>query len=593
MTTIPEAHAIAREHHMAGRLDMAERIYRQILQVEPNHWESLHLLGVLAGQVGQYAQGVELIGAAIRVNEQEPVLHANLGRAHAALGHAEAAIACYQRALRLKPDFAETHFDLAFAHQALGQLDEAAASYQHALDLEPNHAVAHNNLGVVLKDKGQLADALACFRRAVHLQPDFVQADSNLLHTLLFSPDYDSAAIYDEHRRWNRQHAEPLARSIRSHDNDPSPERRLRIGYISPDFRDHCQIFYTVPLFSTHDHENFEICCYADVPAPDEATNRLQSYADLWRNIAGLTDEQVANMIRQDGIDILVDLTMHMARSRLLVFAHKPAPVQVCWLAYPGTTGLSTIDYRLTDPHLDPHGQSVSHYSEESIRLPDTFWCYDPLVSEPAVNPLPALKNGYITFGCLGSFGKVNAPTLKLWARVLRAVVSSRLILLARAGQHRENALSILAREGITSDRVTFVANRPRLQYLELFHQIDVGLDTLPYNGHTTSLDSYWMGVPVVTLAGQTVVGRAGVCQLTNLGLTELIAWSPEAWVHTILELARDLPRLSMLRATLRERMRKSPLMDGPRFARHVEAAYRNMWQRWCSLEVLKRGHVD
>jgi predicted O-linked N-acetylglucosamine transferase (SPINDLY family) len=266
-----------------------------------------------------------------------------------------------------------------------------------------------------------------------------------------------------------------------------------------------------------------------------------------------------------------------------LVFARKPAPVQVTWGAYPGTTGLETIDYRLTDAYLDPADSDVSCYAESSIRLPDSFWCYDPLSDEPAVSPLPALANGFITFGCFNNFCKVNEPTLRIWAQVLAAVGSARLMLLAPEGHARAFTLRVLEHGGITPERITFVSRRPsRRHYLEFYHLIDIGLDTAPYNGHTTSLDSYWMGVPVVTLAGPTIVGRAGVSQLQNLNLRELIAKTPEEFVSIVAELAGDMPRLAHLRSTLRQRLQASPLMDSRRFARNVEAAFRDMWRRWC-----------
>jgi len=271
-----------------------------------------------------------------------------------------------------------------------------------------------------------------------------------------------------------------------------------------------------------------------------------------------------------------------MAQNRLLVFARKPAPVQLTFAGYPGTTGLKAIDYRLTDPHLDPPDLHAEYYSEESIRLSDSFWCYDPLDSDQAVNALPAIENGYVTFGCLNNFCKVNPPILKMWASVLNAVDRSRLIVLSGEGTHRREMLQKLADNGIDAARVTFVSNQPRQQYLKTYHQIDIGLDTLPYNGHSTSLDSYWMGIPVVTLVGNTVVGRAGMSQLMNLGMPELVADTPERFVMIAKGLAQDLPRLSDIRATLRQRMQSSPLMDAPGFARSIEAAYRDVWQRWC-----------
>jgi predicted O-linked N-acetylglucosamine transferase (SPINDLY family) len=273
---------------------------------------------------------------------------------------------------------------------------------------------------------------------------------------------------------------------------------------------------------------------------------------------------------------------MHMAHARPLLFARKPAPVQICWLAYPGTTGMTAMDYRLTDPYLDPPGADEECYAEKSFRLADTFWCYDPLTTEPAVNPLPALKNGFITFGSLNNFCKVNEPVLKLWAQVLRAVDRSQLLLLAPETRHRSHVTDFLESDGISSDRIRFADLRPRSDYLQLYHQIDLGLDTFPYNGHTTSLDSYWMGVPVVTMAGETVVGRAGVSQLMNLELPELIARSPDEFVAIARGLVNDLPRLSELRSTLRPRMEASPLMNAPRFAHSIEAAYREIWRVNC-----------
>jgi predicted O-linked N-acetylglucosamine transferase (SPINDLY family) len=440
-------------------------------------------------------------------------------------------------------------------------------------------------LGVALLEQGQAHEAAECFRRAVALKPDFLVAHSNLLCTLLFCPGCDAATIFEEHRRFNQLHAEPLANLIRPHENDRTPDRRLRIGYVSPDFREHCQSYFTVPLFAAHDREMFEIFCYSDVAKPDHVTARVRSLADAWRSITGLSDQDVADLIRQDEIDTLVDLTMHMEDNRVLLFARKPAPVQVCWLAYPGTTGLTTMDYRLTDPYLDPPGLFDRFYSESSVRLPETFWCYDRPADELDVGPLPALRNGHITFGSLNTFYKMNDALLDLWASVLNAVKGSRIILLAPVGSARGRVLELFAGRGVAPERVTFVGRAPRAQYLEYYNQIDIGLDTIPYNGHTTSMDSFWMGVPVVTLVGQTVVGRAGICLLTNLGLPKLIAQTAEQYVQIAAELAADTRQLAELRAGLRDRMASSPLMDAPRFARGVESAFRDMWRKWCGSE--------
>ena len=338
-----------------------------------------------------------------------------------------------------------------------------------------------------------------------------------------------------------------------------------------------------LPLFREHDHNLFFITCYANMPCADEFTAHFQKFADSWHNVLGLDDDELSKLVRKDRIDILVDLTLHMGGNRLLTFARKAElPIQVTFAGYPGTTGLSAIDYRLTDPYLDPTTEAADRYSEESLRLPHSFWCYDPWDCTLQVNQLPALRNGFVTFGCLNNFCKVNAPTLSLWAKILAAIPDSRLEMLAPLGEPRNQVLGLLEKQGINADRIIFVARQPRLRYLELYHQIDVGLDTLPYNGHTTSLDAAWMGVPVVTLAGQTVVGRAGVTLNSNLGLRELIARTPEEFVNEAVRLAADLPRLNSLRAGLRQRMEQSSLMDSKLFATGIEDAYRTTWQKWC-----------
>jgi predicted O-linked N-acetylglucosamine transferase (SPINDLY family) len=295
-----------------------------------------------------------------------------------------------------------------------------------------------------------------------------------------------------------------------------------------------------------------------------------------------MPDDKVAQMIRDDRIDILVDLTMHMAGGRPLVFARKPAPIQVAWLGYPGTTGLPTIDYRLTDPHLDPPGQNDAVYTEKTVRLADTFWCYYPYSGAQLPGDAPAEFLGYVTFGCLNNLGKVNEQVLRLWARVLRRVENSHLLMLSAEGNHRQAILDIFQSEGVDPQRVEMMPRCPRPDYLQAHYQIDIGLDTFPYNGHTTSLDAMWMGVPIVTLRGPTVVGRAGVSQLTNLKLTDLIAQTPDEFVEIAARLADDLPRVVELHRTLRDRMAASPLTDASRFARNVESAFRQMWKTWC-----------
>ncbi|MGA3066997.1 MAG: hypothetical protein ABSF29_09140 [Tepidisphaeraceae bacterium] len=437
-----------------------------------------------------------------------------------------------------------------------------------------------NNLAKAMRATGRASEALKIYDRILAARPDESVIHGERCCLLPLLPEYDSAAILRESLEWNRRYAQPLGREILPHGNDRNPQRRLRVGYVSPDFRHHCQLFYTLPLFSRHDHAQFEIYCYARVAKPDEVTAHLRTYADVWRDTLNQTDEEVARIVRQDKIDILVDLTMHMPGGRPLLFARKPAPVQITWLAYPGTTGMPAIDYRLTDPYLDPPGQTDAFYAEKSIRLPHTFWCYDPQARGLEVNPLPALGAGHITFGCLNNFCKVNDQALGLWSRVLKRLPTSRMILYVQDPDSRARITQTL---DIDPARIEFVPRQSLGNYLKTYQRIDIGLDTVPYNGHTTSLDSFWMGVPVVTLVGKTVVGRAGWSQLNNLNLKELAAHDEAGFADIAVGLATDLPRLGELRRDLRARMEKSPLMDAALFAGGLEATYRRLWRDWCN----------
>jgi len=566
----------------AGQLDAAIAAFRQAIALNPGYPEAHNNLGNALKKMGSMDEAIDGYRQAIALKPDLAEAYGNLGNALHEKGCLDEAIAAFCQAIALKPGYPEAHSNLGNALREKGQIDEAVSAYRRAIAIKPDYAEAYSNLGTALSGKGQLDEAIAAYRQAIALEPGLSIGHSNLVYTLHFHPGFDARAIAEEHRRWNDRHAEPLRQLIRPHANDRDPERRLRVGYVSPDFREHCQSLFMIPLLSQHNHHDFDIFCYANVPCPDKMTLRIQEFADTWCNTAGLSDEQLATRIREDQIDILVDLTMHMAHNQCLLFARKPAPVLVCWLAYPGSTGLTAIDYRLSDPYLDPPGMDESIYSEKTVRLPHSFWCYDPLDGRDIpLNTLPAQSNGFVTFGCLNNFCKINDSVLRLWSKVLKALPSSRLLLLAPEGGARECTLDLFAREGIDSGRIEFVSRQPRREYLELCHRIDIALDTLPYNGHTTSLDSLWMGVPVLTLVGQTIVGRAGLGQMMNLDLPEWIAESPEEYVKIAVEMAGDIPRLAELRSTLREKMQASPLMDAAGFTRDMESAYRNMWRRF------------
>jgi predicted O-linked N-acetylglucosamine transferase (SPINDLY family) len=555
------------------------------LWIEQEQRKTFHARQTKPGEVrGLRAGAIAVFQKEVRRRPNEPEAFYRLAWALFQQHREEESILCYRQALRLKPDFAEAHKHLGDALRGHGgtAVDEAISSYREAIRLKPEYAEAYHMLGRTLKDQGLLDEAVDALRRACQLCPDSSKFHSSLLYCLHYHPDSDPEVLAREHGRWNDQHAKPLARLIQPHSNDPDLHRRLRIGYISPYFRSHAVGRFLLPLFASHDRSKFEICCYSGVRVADELTEKFRIQSSRWHDVAGMTDDDLANLIRQDRVDILMDLDAHTATNRLLTFARRPAPVQVTYLAYCSTTGLSAMDYRLTDPFLDPLGQPTC-YAEESVWLPETYWCYQPHTDLPPVGPLPALTSGQVTFGCLNNFWKVTKPTLTCWRELLQKVARSRLLLHARPGTHRDRVRAFFAEGDINPDRIEFVGVTPADEYFERYNQVDIGLDPFPYPGGTTTCDSLWMGVPVVSLAGKTSVSRGGLSILSNVGLPELAARGPEEYVHIVANLAGDMPRLAALRSGLRDRMLNSPLTNAPRFARNLEAAFRQMWQRWCS----------
>ncbi len=556
--------------------------YRLAVQYQPNHADALNNLGAILMEMGQIEEAVAALQGAIRCRPGMAEAYSNLGKLLYEQGRIDSSLTACQTAVQLSPNLAEAHNNLANALRKLGHLDPAATSYQRAIVLKPDYAEGYSNLGCTLVEQGRLDDSIPYFRQAIALRPQIPYFHNNLIFTMLFQPGVTPVQIAQELVNWRQQHADPLASEIEVHTNERTPDRPLRVGFISPEFRDQCQSFFTLPLFAHHNRSQFHYTCYDDSLRPDEATERLKGTVDGWQRITGIDDASVAELVRQDQIDILVDLTLHMERSRLLVFARKPAPVQVTWLGYPGSTGLKTMDYRISDPYLDPVGEDESIYTEQTVRLPETFWCYDPWCTDLKPQSPPVTRGAALTFGSLNNFVKTNPSTLQLWAKVMNGVEGSRLVMLCPSGDQRQTVLNVLGAVGIAPQRVLFTPKIPRRKYLELHHQIDIILDTYPYNGHTTTIDSLWMGVPVVSMAGERVVSRGGWSVLSNVGLPELVARSPVQFVEIATELAKDHSRLADIRSSMRQRIENSPLMDGPRFARNMESAFRTMWRRWC-----------
>jgi protein O-GlcNAc transferase len=562
------------------RISESITAYRSALAADKTMAEAWNNLGNSLKDVGEREEAAAAYRQCIALKPSFPEAHANLAAILREEGRVDEAIDEFNAAIKLRPNFAEALAGLGTAYRQKNRMDESAAALQQAIRIRPDFAEAHAELGTTLKEIGRLRDAIAACRRAVELKNDLIAADCNMMMMVHYSEDHDAAAIKRELQGWEKRHIPDPDRAISAVSNDRDPNRKLRIGYVSADFRDHVVGRNLLPLIQEHDRANFEIYCYSNTPRADDYTARFKTAANQWRDIRGVADEATEQMIRQDAIDILIDLSGHTAHNRLPLFARKPAPVQATFGGYPGGTGLRAMDYHIGDPYLDPVGRTENHYVEKIIRLADSFWCYDPEAMQlnpgPPLEPLPALKNGFFTFGCLNN---LSEGALRLWGRVLSTAEGSRMLMHAPEGLARKRIIELL---GVDAARIDFVGYQPRMDYMASYSRIDLGLDSFPYCGHTTSLDSLWMGVPMVTLPGETAASRAGLSHLTNLGLTEFVAKDPEDFVRIAVGFAEDSPKLAEIRASLRQRMLDSVLTDRKRFARNLESVYRQMWKNYC-----------
>ncbi|MCX7961082.1 MAG: tetratricopeptide repeat protein [Burkholderiales bacterium] len=581
------ANTLGAAYLAAGRAAEAEDCLRAALALDPRSADAHNNLGIALRGLGRRAEAEASLRQAIALRPQFPEAHNNLGNLLRETGRPKEAEASYRRALRLRPAYAEAHAGLGVALREQGRLEEAARCAERAIALAPRYAEAYNDLGVAFFGLGRLNEAERAYRAALAIDPALAIARANLAYLLNCLPGVRPEEVLAAHREAARA-LTVEAKAGGGHRNDPDPQRRLRVGYVSADLRRHSVGFFFEPLIECHDRSAVEAFCYYNSPRADEVTERLRRHAAHWCDAYALDDAALAERIRADRIDILVDLSGLSAGNRLAVFARKPAPVQVSWLGYPNTTGLEAIDWRLTDALADPPGRTERFYVEKLVRLPRGFLCYRPPEEAPAVGELPALRSGRLTFGCFNHLPKLTDEMLALWGRLLAALPQARLMLKAfglSAEGARRRLLERLARHGIGAERVELRGPQPTLaEHLACYGEVDIALDVFPYNGATTTCEALWMGVPVVTLAGATHVARVGASILSHAGLAELVAETPERYVEIALSLARDPGRLAALRAGLRTRLRASAMLDAQGFARQMEDAYRTMWRDWCTL---------
>lgn len=567
----------------AGHHDQALAWLNRSLQINPNEPRSLFCMGNFLNAVGRFDEAASWLRRAIELRPDFPEALNNLGNILLTLRRHEEGLQAFERAIQSRPDYHEAYANLGNLQREAKFPDLAEASMLEAIRLKPDFAAAHSNLGNAYFDQGKIDLALASYKKGIELGQDDRDFVPNYLFALNYSPSLSDAEIATEHQRLCAEKFSALAEII-PYTNGRDPARRLRIGYVSPDFWMHPVARFMLPLLQHHDRDHFEIVAYSSRYLKDGFTEECAKHVDLWRECHHLSDASLAKQIRDDGIDILVDLTMHSRDCRPGLFARKPAPLQVSYLAYVGTTGQSTMDYRLTDIHLDPPAGPESPFPEKPLRLSRCWWTFQPPVrtTVPDVQPPPCLKTGAITFGSLNNFVKVNEGTRALWAKVVASVPGARLLLHIKESRARQGLLEFLAGHGLPAERVTLIGYQDGPSYMATYGRIDIALDPSPFAGGTTTFDALWMGVPVITLAGDRMASRGGRSILATLGRQEWVADSAEQYLAVAQNLAADPARLATIRAGLRDELRNSPLMDNVGFTRDVEQQYRTIWQRWC-----------
>jgi protein O-GlcNAc transferase len=600
-----------------GDRDQAISCYRKAIEVDPNYLNAHNNLGNALVENGKLEDAISCFQTAISINPNQSEIHNNMGDAYKKFGKLEEAISCYQSALQTTANAAETisklgdayaqnkepelaissykaaiandpaHSDsynnLGITFSNLGRFDDAISNFRQSISISPDTAETHNNLGSALKWLGMLDEALSSFRQAIELKPDFVEASSNLLLTEQYRPGHNAESLYELHRQWDKKFAQPYKSSWPSHSNDRDPERRIRIGFVSPDLGHHPVGFFIIPLLENLPASEIETVIYAD-RKPDELTARIRAAADVWNDIAGLPIEALNQKIIDDHIDILFDLSGHSARNRLPLFARKPAPIQITWAGYTGTTGISAIDYLLSDRYSTLENEEP-YYSESIIRMPNGWLCYSPPASAPDPGPLPFERNGFITFCTFSNPVKLNTDEISTWSQILLKTPGSKLLIKytgVTSTQCADFLYSNFENHGVARSRLMLEDGVPHNELLARYNDVDIALDPFPYSGGVTTYEALWMGVPVVTFPGDTFASRHSASHLSTIGHSELVARDVADYVNVAVELANDTDRLKQIRTGLREKMRISPACDGELFARDFATLMRQVWKAWC-----------
>lgn len=581
-------------HHNLGnalraqdRFEAAVRSYQRALQIEPEAGDTHFALGLSCQALGKHDVALPAYRRAVENGVNDPEVHYRMGNLLYEMGRLQDARNCLERTLNSRPDFAEAHNGMATILLAMGELEGAVREFRRAVQLKPSFAEAYNNLGLALFKGGEFDSGKTAFRQALDIRPDFAEAHSNLILSLCSDPRIGLDEHLAERYRWRDRHVRRPNIQPLPHSNTATPGRKLRVGYVSADFRQHSAMCGFGPMLLYYDRTAFEVLCYSNSLHEDDFTTRFRESVDRWRNIVGIPDADAARLMQDDGIDVLVDLSGHSAGNRLLVFARKPAPVQITAWGFVTGTGLDTIDYIFADEITIPN-DAGRYYSEKVVHLPCVL-TYMPQAVAPPVEPLPAQRNGFITYGYFNNYAKLSRDALVLWATLAHLVPGSRMLFKAKEFDYphaRERVSQVFAAAGVGPERLSFLGQTPWYEHLAAYGAVDVSIDPFPQGGGISTLDALWMGIPVVTLLGETVSSRVAAAILKVVGLSEWTAETPQEYLDIACRQAREIPQLAQLRANLRDRVAATPAGNSREYVRAVEAVYRGLWERWCEAQT-------
>jgi predicted O-linked N-acetylglucosamine transferase (SPINDLY family) len=612
--TLEETFSLAVQNQQKNNFNVAERLYNEVLNINPNHLDSIFLLGTLFAQTKKFDKAKQLLNKAITINSNFADVHNNLGNvlkelkeykkamacyekaiqinpnladAHynfgialKKLGEYQKAIKSYQKAIQIHPNYASAHYNLGIAFNGLGEFQKAISSYQKAIDIKPDHANAHYNLGNAFNDGlGEFQKAISSYQKAIDIKPDHADAHNNILFTLLYLEA--DPKFYLSRAKEFRSSLKPINDDLLLKYQYSIKPKKLRIGFVSGDFREHAVSFFLLDILNHLKNKNLELIAYSNSQTKDNLSVKLKSHFTEWREIADLDDVEVINQIREDGIHILFDLSGHTGKNRLPIFVNKPAPLQVSWGGYLASTGIPEIDYIIGDSHVTPP-ESKEHFVEEILRLPNIWSTFSkPDFKIEKIETIPALKNSFVTFGCFNNLHKLNEKVINSWAKILNTVPDSRLILkngMFRYKPLKEKIIYLFKKHHVNIDRLILEGGSPRKKLLETYNKIDIALDTFPWSGQTTSFEAIWMEVPVLTKKGSTFLSRTGESINYNCGLSDWVAIDENEYIAKAIEFSTNLELLSETKKNLRQGAHNSPLFNTSLFAEHFKD---NVWQIW------------